>query len=228
MGFLQNISLTQKLILTILVISIVTAIIVTTRTSSPTPTPPQPTIPKGQFIKITNPTSTNGIMNLSRISILSSPTTLDEYYGGDFVSIATTAKATASSIYGNMPNYYGPSILLLTGRVSGNFASTQDQDKSPFFLLDFGSMQQIGQIYIVNRPDCCFGRATGSVVTIYDSAMNPVWRSDSFKSKSGGVSSTEDMDGYWVYSITPTSAYTRITGVTDNRPTGGALEEKEL
>lgn len=153
----------------------------------------------GRYIRLSN--STGGVLNISEIMVFNTPAdTVATQQGKD---IAQGAPVVASSTF---EGFVASSI---TDNNIQNFAHTQREAK-PMFTIDLGTNQQIGEIIVFNRIDCCKGRISGAVLTIYDDNMIPVWTSDQFKGPDNTTISSEDNNGYAIYDVKPSTTSTSV------------------
>ena len=128
--------------------------------SATTPkTPVVPTIPSGQYVKLVhtvgqdtsaagNDDDKNKILNLAELEV--------------FAKDGTTSLASGKTVTGTSLSAGYPGTNLVDGNMT-NFAHTWGRaaDVLDEFLVDLGSVQEIGKIKITNRTDCCQKRAIG-------------------------------------------------------------------
>ena len=122
-------------------------------------TPVVPTIPSGQYVKLVhtvgqdtsaagNDDDKNKILNLAELEV--------------FAKDGTTSLASGKTVTGTSLSAGYPGTNLVDGNMT-NFAHTWGRaaDVLDEFLVDLGSVQEIGKIKITNRTDCCQKRAIG-------------------------------------------------------------------
>lgn len=61
--------------------------------------------------------------------------------------------------------------------INGSVSHTREAQPNPWWRVDLGSVQSIGDIEIWNRTDCCAERLAGYTVSVLDAAGAPVWSS---------------------------------------------------
>lgn len=88
----------------------------------------------------------------------------------DPVNIALTGTATQSS---TNTQYNKPASLAIDGNTNGNYGSgsvtVTDSEENPWWQVDLGSEQSIGEIKVFNRTDsCCKDRMSNFTVLVID------------------------------------------------------------
>ena len=72
-----------------------------------------------------------------------------------------------------------------------DFAHTSCEDAAEI-TIDLGGTYNIYKIVLFNRPDCCFNRAVGIVLTILDKDNNIIYTADPIKDKNGNTTYKEN------------------------------------
>ena len=173
----------------------------TTNPATTTTTTAGPQGVRGRYVKVTNKAIE---LHFSELEVYSPD--------NPALNIARGKTVQASS---ELPEY--PWVNVVDGNPA-NFGHGKGL-AGDWMMVDLGSVYYIDKIVIRNRVDCCQGRILGSKVSIHENnptvgitAMNPVWTSDAFKSKTGAAEPLPfpDTSGWMVYTMRPPS--TIVTG----------------
>jgi hypothetical protein len=95
-----------------------------------------------------------------------------EVYDGNGKNIALGASASTSSLW--------PGFIAANANNNNpqDIVHTATDDKSPWVQIDLGHAQNVYAVRIINRQDCCWTRAIGCYLGLFDENWTPVYTSD--------------------------------------------------
>ncbi|MCA9148959.1 MAG: hypothetical protein KDA92_06670 [Planctomycetales bacterium] len=128
------------------------------------PGPPTKAIAQGRYVKV-RLEGEKRILSLAEVQVIETASGKE---------LQTAGQATQSSNYeGNEPKRAND------GNVDGVYdkgsVSHTAEETNPWWLLDLGSVQDIGKIAIHNRADCCGDRLEGAIVEVFDASLSIVF-----------------------------------------------------
>ena len=107
-------------------------------------------------------TNDDWLINLSEV----------EVYDGNGQNIALGASASTSSLW--------PGFIAANANNNNpqDIVHTATDDKSPWVQIDLGHAQTVYAVRIINRQNCCWTRAIGCYLGLFDENWTPVYTSD--------------------------------------------------
>ena len=128
------------------------------------PGPPTKALAQGRYVKV-RLEGEKRILSLAEVQIVETATGKE---------LQTAGQASQSSNYDNTE-----AKRAIDGNVDGIHAngsvSHTNEETNPWWLVDLGSVQDIGKIVIHNRADCCGDRLKDAVVEVFDASLSIVF-----------------------------------------------------
>ncbi|KAM8966348.1 fucolectin-like [Pelodytes ibericus] len=151
-------------------------------------------------------------------------------------NLAKYGKVTQSSIY-TTSKVDPRAELAIDGNDDNNFHKAScthtQREKNPWWMLDIGESQSIGEITLVNRRDCCSQRLEGAEIRVGDSPNhdNPICGIVSDVSKDKNVFCCHGMSGRYVSVTIPRTEYLSLCEVEVypyHKPASASSEEDPI
>ena len=113
--------------------------------------------------------------------------------GGNNIISPKTTVTKSSGYQGDK----GPTANFVDGKLT-TFMHTSCNDAA-WVLVDLGMMTPIYKIVINNRPDCCYLRVNGLVLTILDDQQKTIYTANPIADKSGSTKNSESTNQSLAY-----------------------------